>query len=50
MGLPPVADRNPGVAFQNLRAMGSIHAALTRGHLARLAPQCGLDLLAVFAA
>ena len=50
MGLLPVADRNPGVALQNLRAMGCIHAALTRSHLACLAPQRGLDLLAVFAA
>ena len=50
LGLPPIADRNSGVALQNLRAMGCIHAALTRSSLARLAPQRGLDLLAVFAA
>ena len=50
LGLPPIADRNQGVELQNRRAMGCIHAALTSGHKARLEPQCGLDLLAVFAA
>ena len=50
LGLPPIADKNQGVALQNRRAMGCIHAALTRGHLARLAPQRGLDLLVGFTA
>ena len=50
LGLPPIADKNQGVALQNRRAMGCIHAALTRGLLTRLAPQRGLDLLVVFTA
>ena len=49
LGLPLIADKNQGVALQNRRAMGCL-AALTRGHIARLAPQRGLDLLVVFTA